>query len=79
MIQSSIIYLEEVGTVVLQKSRRARHVNITVKPFRGVRVAVPMQVYFADAERIARSRTEWIKKHSSAMRDIEEKQPINLA
>lgn len=78
MTQSSIIHIEEVETDILQKSRRARHVNITVRPFPGVRVAVPMQVSFSDAERIARSRTEWIKKHRSAMKEIEKKLTINL-
>lgn len=72
MVQSTKIFIEGAGTVVLEKSRRARHVNITVRPFHGIRVAVPMNVSFRTAEKIARSRADWITKHCSGMKRIEE-------
>jgi len=72
MVQSTRIFIEGAGTVVLEKSRRARHVNITVRPFHGIRVAVPMNVSFGTAEKIARSRADWIKKHCLGMKQFEE-------
>lgn len=72
-IMRSRIYIKGAGTVLLEKSPRARHVSITVRPFRGVRVAVPLNVSFVAAEGIARSRAEWIKKHRSGMKRLEER------
>lgn len=71
-MQSTNIFIEGAGTVLLEKSPRAHHVNITVRPFHGVRVAVPLNVSFDTAEGIARFRAEWIKKHRSGMQRLEE-------
>ena len=49
MPESVVVEIKGVGPVLLERSRRARHISITVKPFRGVRVAVPADVSFKKA------------------------------
>lgn len=68
-----ILDIQGVGTVLLERSSRARRINITVRPFRGVRVAVPRGVPFALAEQFARSRVNWMRVHVERMRRIEER------
>ncbi|MCD6585614.1 MAG: hypothetical protein J7K96_07625 [Desulfobacteraceae bacterium] len=45
-----------VGEVLLEQSIRAKHMNLSIRPFRGVRVAVPKGVSFESAEAFARSK-----------------------
>jgi len=52
-----------IGPVRLEKSQRARHVSITIKPDRGIRVAVPMNMSFKKAEELVHTKIDWIKKH----------------
>ena len=68
----------------MERSRRAKHISVSVRPFRGVRVAVPEGISFARAEQFAQSKAAWIKKHVAKMRQMEreaqilrEKHPIN--
>lgn len=72
MTESATIDIEGVGPVLFERSTKARKLNITVKPFRGVRVAVPKGLAFKKAEQIARSKTSWIKKHQKKMWRLEE-------
>ncbi len=54
--------LDGVGPVLFEKSRRARHIGLTVRAARGVRVAVPARVSFDEARRVALTRLDWIKR-----------------
>jgi predicted metal-dependent hydrolase len=65
------IRIREVGEILLERSRRAKHMSLSIRPFRGVRVAVPRGQSFAAAEKFAHSKTEWIKKHLKKMGSIE--------
>jgi len=71
MTQSATIDINGVGPVLFERSAKARSLNITVKPFKGVRVAVPEGLAFKKAEQVARSKTSWIKKHQERMRKFE--------
>jgi predicted metal-dependent hydrolase len=71
-MRSKKIQIKEVGNVLLERSCRARHISLSIRPFRGVRVAVPRSQSFAAAEKFARSKTDWIKKHLKKMAAIEE-------
>ncbi len=62
MAEAITITLPDVGDVLLERSYRAKHINISVKPPSKVRVAVPVGVEFEKAQRIAEQRTDWIKK-----------------
>jgi predicted metal-dependent hydrolase len=72
MTKSKTCIIEGIGTVLLERSKKARRINISVKPFRGVRVAVPLRVSYRRAEQFAHSQSEWIKKHQIKIRQNEE-------
>jgi predicted metal-dependent hydrolase len=72
-ITHKIITITGVGEVRLVRSRRAKHTNIRVRPFDGVRVAVPREVSFARAEAVARVRKEWIGKHLKKISALEKR------
>lgn len=68
MARSETRVIDGVGPVLFEKSTRARRINITVRPFRGVRVAVPRGMSFARAEGFARSKRAWMARHLERMR-----------
>ena len=70
-MRSKKIQIKEVGEVLLEKSLRAKHMRLSIRPFKGVRVAVPKGQSFAAAEQFVHSKTEWIKKHLKIITSIE--------
>ena len=62
MAESIIITLPEVGDVLLERSYRAKHIIISVKPPSKIRVAVPVGVNFEKARKFAEQREYWIEK-----------------
>jgi predicted metal-dependent hydrolase len=66
-MKSKIIEITGVGEILLERSRRAKHINLSVSPFKGVRVAVPYGVSFARAEEVAQSKAGWLKRHMDRM------------
>lgn len=60
-------FIAGVGEVVLARSTRARRINLSIKPFEGVRVAVPPGVSYASALAVAQSKSDWLKKHVERM------------
>jgi len=85
-VKAKTIELKSVGTVLIERSRLAKHLSLSVRPFKGARVAVPYGTSFATAEMFARSKTGWIKKHLDKMalmeqkaRALSENKPINRA
>ena len=86
IVEAKTIELKSVGTILIERSRQAKHLSLSVRPFKGARVAVPFGVSFAKAEMFARSKTGWLKKHLSKMALMEREagalsksQPINIA
>ena len=69
--KSKIIEIDSVGQILFERSNRARHISISVKPFKGVRVAVPYGVSFDKAKQFTQSKRNWIKKHLYKMRRVE--------
>ena len=59
---SRTIVLDGVGPVLFEKSRRARHIGLTVRAARGVRVVVPARVSFDEARRVALTKLDWIER-----------------
>jgi predicted metal-dependent hydrolase len=68
---SKIVHIEGVGDVLFERSRRARHICLSIKPFKGVRVAVPLGVPFEQAEAVALAKAGWIARHLRRMADVE--------
>ncbi|MBS3755284.1 MAG: DUF45 domain-containing protein [Desulfobacterales bacterium] len=65
------IDLPEIGEVLFEQSSRARRINITVKPFNNVRVAVPRGISFESAEQVARQKAGWIKARQEKTKQME--------
>ena len=67
------VELEDIGPVLLERSFRAQHININVKPQSGVRVAVPKGISFRKAINFAKSKTSWIQRHQKRLKALLEK------
>ena len=74
MLQSKTIEMDGIGRVLLERSKRARRLNISVKPFTGARVAVPYGLSFESAEKMALSKARWIKRHLDKVKETEKRQ-----
>ena len=70
-VKSNTIDIAGIGQILFERSKRAKHINISVKPFKVVRVAVPYGVSFDKAKQVAQSKRNWIQKHLNKMRQVE--------
>ena len=61
-IQSKKIYLPNIGLVLFEKSQRAKHINISIKPPSVIRVAIPKGISFERAKKFAQTKEIWIKR-----------------
>ena len=59
------------GPILFEKSDRAKHVSITVRPGRGVRVAVPKRVSYEAAGRVVMKKLPWIRKQVTGIKAME--------
>lgn len=71
MARAVIKEIEGVGAVLFERSKRSRNLNIFVRPFKGVRVAIPWGISFVEAENIARAHRTWINKNQLKMKQVE--------
>lgn len=62
------IIVEGIGPVLLEKSKRAKRILITINREGAVRVAVPRFAPFRFAEKAAREKAEWIRKQHERIR-----------
>ena len=69
-----IINIDGIGNVTFRRSQRARYLNISVRPFIGARVSVPIGMSYKSAEVIVKERKIWVNKHLDKMREIEKQQ-----
>ena len=70
-MKSRKVEIKGVGEILLERSSRAKHISLSIKPFKGVRIAVPFGVSFGKAEEVAFSKAGWIKKHIDKMAQVE--------
>ena len=68
--------MESIGEVLFDRSTRAKRINISVRPFKGVRVAVPYRISLKKAIEFADSKKGWIKKNLNKMRQMEQDHKI---
>ncbi len=71
MANTNTIDIDGVGPVLFERSKRAKRVSISVKPFNGVRVAVPYGLSFKKAVQFAQTKADWIKTHLEKMKQYE--------
>ncbi len=76
MANSNTVEIDGVGPVLFERSKRAKHVNISVKPFTGVRVAVTDGLSFKKAEEFVHAKADWIQKHLYRMKQYEKENNI---
>ena len=69
-MKNKTIDLPNIGPVLLEKSKRAKHINISVKPPAKIRVAVPRGISYKKAASFASTKVNWIKKtlHKMSLR-----------
>lgn len=60
-----------IGPIRVNRKRRTRFMNLTVKPFSGVCVTIPHGVSVRQAEKFVASRKVWITKHLLQARQME--------
>ncbi len=67
-----VIELDGIGPVLFERSGKAKNISISVRPFKGPRVAIPKGVTFEKAKKVVQAKTEWIRKQLDIMRKAEE-------
>ena len=72
MAHPDTVEIAGVGAVLFERSRRARRVIISVKPFAGVRVAVPYGSSFQKAKEFVYIKVDWIQRQLARMRQYEQ-------
>lgn len=68
-----VFEISGVGEVTFKRSRRARRLNIRIKPFAGVSVSVPVGMSLADSEHFVNRQRLWIARHLGRIREIEKR------
>ncbi|MCK4810040.1 MAG: M48 family metallopeptidase [Candidatus Omnitrophica bacterium] len=78
METTKCVRIEGVGNVLFAKSKRAKNLSISLKPYNPVRIAVPLGVSFERAKKIVQSKIDWIRKHYIRISEIEKKHKSRL-
>ena len=78
-LKSKTVDLKSVGTILLERSNRARRISVSIRPYKGVRVAVPYGVSFDKAQIFAQSKASWIKRHLVRMELLEYRAKVAAA
>jgi len=68
------IHIDGIGSILLEHSSRAKRTIITVKPNKGVRVAVPIQVSFEEALEFVNRNDRWIRKTLARVQQLKSRQ-----
>ena len=71
MTNSCTINIDGIGSVLFEKSRRAKRVVISIRIPQSVRVAVPTRTSFKKAEEFVLSKIERINKHLKKVKQYE--------
>jgi len=78
MTHSRTIYVDGVGLILFERSIQAKRVIISVKPSKGVRVAIPNRVSFKSALGFVNLKKPWIQKHLIRIKQMEsQRQAVN--
>ncbi len=61
-----------IGPVLFERSKKAKHLNITVKPIEGIRVAVPFGLSYQQAEDIVKTKRKWLEEQTAKIKAVQE-------
>lgn len=53
--------------MLIERSDKAKRLSISVRPLKGIRVAVPPHISFEKAEQLIYTKADWIKAHQARM------------
>ncbi len=70
-MKSSKSNLNDLGAISFIRSHRARHLNIRIKPYKGVQVSVPNGMSMSAAERIVLEKRDWILRNLQRVKEFE--------
>ena len=70
---ANTLEISGIGRIGLKRNQRARHLNLTIKPFTGVQVILPPGIPLNQVERFVVSKKRWIAKHLEQAREMERK------
>lgn len=70
-MSEQVITIEGID-ITLFKSKKAKSINITIKPFKGVKVSVPSSISYGKAKLAVKQRISWIKKNLAKIQGAEE-------
>ena len=59
---SKTIEIDQIGPVLFEESKRAKHLNISIRPPARIRIAVPVGTSFENAIKFLKNKERWIKK-----------------
>ncbi len=76
MNSSKSINIQGIGEVLFRKSKRAKKINISIKPFEGIVVSFPYYVSYKVAEEAVVSKKDWIYKSIAKMKNYESKKVV---
>ena len=76
-MSSTTIEIPSIGPVTIVKSQRAKHIRITIKPDRTVRLTIPKGQSVDRAKQFLHSKIPWITKHQHRLSKLENT-PMNL-
>jgi predicted metal-dependent hydrolase len=71
--QSVNINIKGVGSVLFERSKRAKNLNIYLKPDKTIRVAIPYGVSLKKAEKTVYFKIDWIQKYLTKIKSLEQK------
>ncbi|MEJ8801237.1 M48 family metallopeptidase [Pontibacter sp. H249] len=66
------VHIDGIGKVLIERSDKAKRLSISVRPLKGVRVAVPPHISFEKAEQLIYTKSDWIKEHQTRMQQHEQ-------
>ncbi|SFU70765.1 M48 family metallopeptidase [Pontibacter akesuensis] len=71
-LSSVNLHIDGIGKVLFERSDKAKRLSISVRPLKGVRVAVPPHITFEKAEQLIYTKADWIKEHQERMQQHEQ-------
>jgi predicted metal-dependent hydrolase len=68
--------ISDIQDVLFERSKRAKRINISIRPVRGIRVAVPYGFSFKQAEAVFKNNISWVREKMIKIKKIEDRQPL---
>ncbi len=71
---AATVEIPSVGPVAIVKSERARHIRITIRPDRTVRLIIPRRASIEKGQEFLHSKVPWITRHLRGLGELENTQ-----